>query len=108
MKIILTLKLSFNRINSNEVVIVLLKMHATGKILGKICTRAPRVTFFQGKDKGAMKEREAINFLVGDKKGEHPTKVGIFKILGMKVGGYPLPPPTLPWWGTLPKSTQTL
>ena len=53
----------------------LLKMHAAGKTWGKICLQAIRVTFFlqyvvhdQGKDKGGMKERREVNFLVGGKK----------------------------------------
>ena len=53
----------------------LLKMHAAGKTWGEICLQAIRVTFFlqyvvhdQGKDKGGMKERREVNFLVGGKK----------------------------------------
>ena len=53
----------------------LLKMHAAGKTWGEICLQAIRVTFFlqyvvhdQGKDKGGMKERREVKFLVGGKK----------------------------------------
>lgn len=53
----------------------LLKMHAAGKTWEKICFQAITVTFFlqyvvhdQGKDKGGMKERREVNFLVGGKK----------------------------------------
>ena len=53
----------------------LLKMHAAGKTWEKICLQAITVTFFlqyvvhdQGKDKGGMKERREVNFLVGGKK----------------------------------------
>lgn len=53
----------------------LLKMHAAGKTWGEICLQTIRVTFFlqyvvhdQGKDKGGIKERREVNFLVGGKK----------------------------------------
>ena len=71
--------------------IVLLKIHATGKILGKKCLKAISQFFFRGRTGGHNGMGE-LNFLVRGKEGGRDAfnRGEDFQKFGHDVGGRPL------------------
>ena len=81
-----------------QVIILQLKMHATGKIFGKICLKAIRDTVFpicglrSQEEKGARhKGKEELQFFVWGGGIGHQTEGEIFKILSRREEGKPPP-----------------